>query len=146
MLKENPRKAVHHVVKRPGRLQGDADVEIPVAEDLTTTPGIPQKSEDVSFYSRVYPLESQNIEKAADREWVWTVYTEEIYKYRLRHDELNEPLVNYAHSTGNIEPTGTATPEIDHTEEIRLKARELGFGEAGFTKFDHKYAYASQHQ
>ena len=144
MLKENPRKQVHHVVTRPGRRHGDPDVEIPVAEDLTTTPGIPQKSEDVSFYSRVYPLESQNIEKAADREWVWTVYTEEIKKYRLRHDELNEPLVNYAHETGNIEPIGTPTQGVDHTDAIRLKARELGFGEAGFTKFDQKYAYTSK--
>jgi hypothetical protein len=69
-------KVISHVVTRPGRRFNDADVDIPVAEDLTTVPGIPLRENDVSFYSRVYPQETQNIEKAADREWVWTVYSE----------------------------------------------------------------------
>ena len=86
-------KTVHHVVTRPGRTADDPDVEIPVAEDLATVPGIPQREEDVAFYSRAYPLETQNIEKAADREWVWTVYTDDVRKYREEHDERNEPLV-----------------------------------------------------
>ena len=74
-------KTVSHAVKRPGRKHGRPDVEIPVAEDLVSTPGVPQREVDVSFYSRVEPLESQNIDKAADREWVWTVYTDEIREY-----------------------------------------------------------------
>ena len=41
MLKEIPKKTVSHVVKRPGRLHGHPDVEIPVADDLATVPGIP---------------------------------------------------------------------------------------------------------
>jgi Pyruvate/2-oxoacid:ferredoxin oxidoreductase delta subunit len=144
MLKEVPSKNVHHVVTRPGRKHGDADVEIPVADDLTSVPGIPLKEEDVSFYSRVYPIESQNIEKAADREWVPTVYTDEVRKYRNRHDEINEPIVSAANVSGNLEPTGTPEIGTDITEIIRLKGRELGFGEVGFTKFDHKYAYKSK--
>ncbi|MDA0771203.1 MAG: hypothetical protein BZY79_02665 [SAR202 cluster bacterium Casp-Chloro-G4] len=146
MLKEEARKTVSHVVTRPGRKHGDADVIIPVADALATVPGIPQKEEDVAFYSRVYPIESQNIEKAADREWVWTVYTEDILKYRARHDELNEPLVSAALTSGDIAPTGTVDSDLDAglTEMIRLKGRELGFGEVGFAKFDHKYAYASK--
>ena len=52
-------KAVHHVVTRPGRTLDEPDVEIPVAEDLATVPGIPQRENDVAFYSRVYPLETQ---------------------------------------------------------------------------------------
>ena len=62
-------KAVHHVVKRPGRKDGAPDVEIPVAEDLVSVPGSPQREVDVAFYSREYPLETQNVEKTADREW-----------------------------------------------------------------------------
>ena len=73
-------KKVHHVVTRPGLSPADPAVNIPVAEDLVSEPGIPQRKADVSFYGRVYPLESQNIEKAADREWVWTVFTPEIYQ------------------------------------------------------------------
>ena len=42
-------KKVHHVVKRPGRKPGDSDVDIPVAEDLVTEPGIPKMEKDVSF-------------------------------------------------------------------------------------------------
>jgi ferredoxin len=144
MLKEESKSKISHVISRPGRKHGDADVTIQVAESLTTVPGIPQKEEDVAFYSRVYPIESQNIDKAADREWVWTVYTEDILKYRTRHDELNEPLVNAAAISGDIQPTGDVKEGLDLTELIRLKGRELGFGEVGYAKFDHKYAYASK--
>ena len=80
---------VHHVVSRPGRLHGHPDYDIPVAEALVTVPGIRKNDEDVSFYTRVDPLESQNIEKAADRECVWTVYTPEVYHYREEHDKVN---------------------------------------------------------
>ncbi len=137
-------KKVHHVVKRPGRRQGDPDIEIPVAEDLVSVPGIPTRESDVSFYSRVYPLETQNIEKAADREWVWTVYTPEMVEYRQHHDELTKPLIDAARVSGELEPTGTPEPEKDVTELIRSKARELGFGEVGFTRYDHRYAYTSK--
>ena len=89
-------KTVDHIVTRPGRKHGDPDVQIPVAEDLSTVPGIRQREADVSFYSRVHPQETQNIEKAADRQWVWTVYSEETLAHRKRHDELNEPLVDAA--------------------------------------------------
>ena len=136
-------KTVNHVVTRPGRKHGDADVQIPVADDLTTVPGIRQRDADVSFYSRVYPQETQNIEKAADRQWVWSVYSEETLKHRKRHDELNEPLVDAAAVSGDLEPTGTPTGE-DITDAIRLKARELGFGEVGFTKFDRRYTYTGK--
>ena len=144
MVEAAERKKVDHVVRRPGRVHEDPGIEIPVAEDLTTVPGIPLREADVAFYSREYPLETQNIEKAADREWVWTVYTDEILKYRKHHDEVNEPLVEAARTTGDIEPTGTPEAGKDVTEEIRLKARELGFGEAGFTRYDRKYAYVSK--
>lgn len=136
-------KTVNHVITRPGRKHGDTDVQIPVAQDLTTVPGIRQRDADVSFYSRVYPQETQNIEKAADRQWVWSVYSEETLQHRKRHDELNEPLVDAAAVSGDLEPTGTPTGE-DITDAIRLKARELGFGEVGFTKFDRRYTYTSK--
>jgi NAD-dependent dihydropyrimidine dehydrogenase PreA subunit len=134
---------VDHVVTRPGRKHGDADVEIPVAQDLTTVPGIRMRQADVSFYSRVYPEETQNITKAADRRWVWTVYSEETMTYRKKHDHVNEPLVDAAAVSGDLEPTGTPTGE-DVSELIRLKARELGFGEVGFTNLDRRHVYTSK--
>ena len=127
-------------------MHGDPDYDIPVPEDLATVPGIRKNDEDVSFYTRVYPLESQNIEKAADREWVWTVYTPEVFEYREEHDKVNKPLVDAASVSGKIEPTGTPELGKDMTEAIRLRARELGFGEVGFTRFDRHYAYQSKAQ
>ena len=136
-------KRVSHVVKRLGRLHGRPDVDIPVAEDLVTVPGIPQREIDVSFYSRVDPLESQNVEKAADREWVWTVYTDEVREYREQHDRNNKPLVDAAAVTGDIEPTAPPAGR-DLTDDIRTRARELGFGEVGFTRYDRHYTYVSK--
>jgi len=136
-------KAVSHVVKRPGRKQGSPDVEIPVAEELVSVPGIPQREVDVSFYSRVEPIESQNIDKAADREWVWTVYTDDVRAYREEHDRNNKPLIDAAAVTGDIEPTARPVGR-DITDEIRTKARELGFNEVGFTRYDRHYTYVSK--
>ena len=46
--------------------------------------------------------------------------------------------------SGGLEPTGTPEPSKDMTEDIRRRAREMGFGEVGFTRFDRKYAYVSK--
>src|SRR5439155_9382397 len=98
---------------------------------------------DLSFYSRTYPQETQNIEKAADRQWVWTVYSPEMSEYRKAHNDISEPLIDAAAVSGNLEPTGTPTGE-DVTEAIRQKARELGYGEVGFTFNDRHYVYQSR--
>ena len=84
-------KPVSHVLRRPGRRHGDPEVEIPVAEDLVSEPGIPLREKDISFFSRTDPLESQNIEKGADRQWAWMVYTDEVAEYRKGHDERMKP-------------------------------------------------------
>ena len=137
-------KQVSHSVKRPGRVMGDPDVEIPVAEDLATVPGIPLRQVDVSFYSRIEPLESQNVEKGADRDWVWTVYEDDVAEYIKGHDERMKPFIETALVSGDVEPTGTQENGHDLTGEIRLAARELGFGEVGFTRFDRRYVYESK--
>ena len=93
-------KKVHHVVKRPGRLAGDPDVQIPVAEDLATVPGSPVRNKDVTFYSREYPIESQTVEKAADRAWAWTVYIPDLLTYRKKHEEVSKPLIDAAAVSG----------------------------------------------
>ncbi len=137
-------KQVSHSVKRPGRVMGDPDVEIPVAEDLATVPGIPLRQVDVSFYSRVEPLESQNVEKGADRDWVWTVYEDDVAEYIKGHDERMKPFIETALVSGDVEPAEAAENGHDLTDEIRLAARELGFGEVGFTRFDRRYVYESK--
>ena len=137
-------KQVSHSVKRPGRVMGDPDVEIPVAEDLATVPGIPLRQVDVSFYSRIEPLESQNVEKGADRDWVWTVYEDDVAEYIKGHDERMKPFIETALVSGDVEPAGATENGHDLTDDIRLAARELGFGEVGFTRFDRRYVYESK--
>ena len=137
-------KAVGHTVKHRGKNPGDADVEIPVAEDLVTVPGIPVREKDISYYSRIYPLEAQFVEKSADREWEWSVWSDELTEFHKNHHERNRSLVDAAESSGSLEPTGTAEQGKEVTEEIRIKAQELGAGEVGFTKLDQKYVYASK--
>ena len=137
-------QAVHHIVKRPGRKHGDPEIEIPVPEEFTTVPGIPLREKDVAFYNREYPIESQTIEKTADRDWVMGVYGEEEKEFRDQHMETMRPLVDAAFTSGNLQPTGTPESGKDLTDEIRTRGRELGWGEVGFTKFDRKYAYVSK--
>ncbi len=132
---------VGHSVNRPGRRFGDESITINVAEELETAPGAAQHPSEVDFYSREYPLESQQLELTADREWVWTVYTKEAIEDRRLHDKLNRPIVMAAKNTGEIEPTGEPDSGKDVSEEIRTKAREMGFSEVGFTKLDMRYVF-----
>ena len=137
-------KAVSHVVRRPGRRLGDPEIAIPVAEDLVTVPGAPIREKDLSFFSRTEPLETQNIEKSADREWAWSVYTDEVSEYRKGHDERMAPHIELAARSAEIEPTGEPDPAVDVTDSIRGRARELDFGEVGFTRLDRRFVYASR--
>ena len=137
-------KAVNHVVKRPGRNNGDPDVEIPVAEDLVTMPGIPLREGDVSYYGREHPLEAHFIENSADREWLWMVYSEEFASWRKAYEERHGPLLEAAERSGSVEPTATPNPNKDATGAIRGKARELGFNEVGFTEYDRRYTYVNR--
>ena len=132
---------VGHSVKRPGRVHGDTDVTIVVPEELETVPGVIQSPKEVDFYSREYPLESQAVDMTADRDWVWSVYTHEILEHRKEHDKLNRPIIAASKDTGDIQPSTAPVDGKDVTEDIREKAREMGFGEVGFTTLDRRYIF-----
>ena len=51
------------------------------------------------------------------------------------------PSFRRPHNTGDIEPTTEPVPGKDVSDLIRAKAREMGFGEVGFTRFDRRYVY-----
>ena len=137
-------KSISHTVKRPGRRDGDPNIEIPVAEDLATVPGVPQNPLDVSFYSREYPLESQAIDKSADRQWAVVTQSSDLDEFREGHDARMEPMYEAALVSGEVEPTGTPVPGENITEDVRRIARELGFGEVGFTRHDRRYTFAGK--
>ena len=133
-------KAISHVVTRPGRKLGHPEIEIPVAEDLTTVPGIPLKENDLSFYSRGIPRRRRTLRKRRIASGCGRS-DEEMAEYRTYHNEVSEPLIDAAAVSGNLEPTGTPVADKDVTADIRQTARELGFGEVGFTKYDKRYTY-----
>ena len=140
VIKTTTRK-ISHIVTRPGRTDGDDDISIPVADQLRTTPGIPKRESDLAFYSRTYPLESQSIEKTADRDWTWTVFSDEVADYLNQHIETTKPMVDIAEVSADQPPTGIPDHAKNLTEDIRSKAKELGFGEVGFTRYDRRYAF-----
>ncbi|MEC8891261.1 MAG: hypothetical protein VX426_05970 [Chloroflexota bacterium] len=134
-------KKVSHIVTRPSSREGGSSVSIPVAEELATTPGIPKKEIDLSFYSRTQPLESQTIEKTADRAWTWSVFSDEVAEYLNHHINATKPMVDIAEHSADVPPTGTPDLNEKITDAIRIKARELGFGEIGFTRYDRRYTF-----
>jgi NAD-dependent dihydropyrimidine dehydrogenase PreA subunit len=139
-------KQVSHFVTRPGRTLEDPNVIIPVAEDLTTVPGIPKREKDVAFFSREYPLENMGLEESASAAWAREIrksHSPEAQELYHKHELAMEPIVEWIKESADLPPTGTPTGE-DVTELIRQKARELGYGEVGFTRFDRHYVYQSR--
>ena len=139
-------KKVGHYVTRPGYQPSDPPVSIPVAKELETVPGIPTRDGDVSFFSREYPLENVTLEESAAVEWhleVRKTYSPEANQLYEREDRSFEPIVQWLKNTPNLEPTKSPTGE-EVTELIRQKAKELGYGEVGFTRYDHRYVYQSR--
>jgi len=139
-------KQVAHYVTRPGRILGDPDITIPVASDLTSVPGIPAREKDVSFFSREQPLENMALEESASADWARQQrnnHSPEVLEFFEEHQARMEPIVEWIQGSGNLEPTGTPSGD-DVSEAIRQKARELGYGEVGFTRSNPHYVYQSR--
>ena len=136
-------KEVAYRVERPGRKPGSAPVSIPVPVDLISTPGIPTRERDVSFFSREYPLENMALEESASVEWARVereAFTPESIEFFEEHQKQMDPIVEWVRTSGDLEPTGSPDG-ADVTEAIRRKAVELGYGEVGFTRNDPHYVY-----
>ena len=136
-------KEIAYRVERPGRKPGSAPVSIPVPVDLISTPGIPTRERDVSFFSREYPLENMALEESASVEWARVereAFTPESIEFFDEHQKQMEPIVEWVRTSGDLEPTGSPDG-ADVTEAIRRKAVELGYGEVGFTRNDPHYVY-----
>ncbi len=142
------RRRVGYTVTRPGREVDDPPVDIPVAADLKSVPGTPTRDIEITYHAREYPLESVAVEHSASSLWALEVREEadpETAALYRQHQEEIIPVIDWLKSTGDMEPTGEPSGE-DVTETIRSKARELGYGEAGFTNFDRRYVYKSKRQ
>ena len=137
-------RTVSHTVERPGRRWGDRSVAIPIPEELATVPGIPQNPADVTFFSREHPLEAQSIDKSADRQWAWDNQATDLTDFREAQEERMAPMYEGARLSADVEPTGVPVPGEDLTDDIRGFAREIGFGEVGFTRYDRRYTFAGK--
>ena len=136
---------IGHSVKRPGRQPGDQPVTIDVPQELETVPGTLQNPAEVDFYSREYPLESMVVTHTAVQEWSSLGPQPGRHRVSARsHKRMATPIVHAGWDSADIEPTGMPVPGKDLTGEISAKARELGFGDVGFTRFDMRYVYQSK--
>ena len=139
-------KKISHQVTRPGRHLGDPEIDIPVAEDLVTLPGVPLREDDLTSYDREYPLESVSLTDSAAFDFLRPrrkYFSDGTENQSDFYDEYMKPYVKWVKDSGDMVPTGTPTGE-DVTEQIRQKARELGVVEVGFTAVDDRYIYTSK--
>lgn len=136
---------IGHVVTRPGRKLSDADVTIPVAEELETVPGIPIRQWDVEWYAREYPLESLDVTERVGNDWTRELRRgrKEMLKLAKESDKLTKPMRMAASLTHDLEPTAEPSGE-DVSQLIKDKGRELGFVEVGITAYDHLYTFKSK--
>ncbi|KAA1282918.1 MAG: hypothetical protein EGP12_05905 [SAR202 cluster bacterium] len=140
------KRRIGKIITRPGLGYGDSDIEIPIAQDLLKVEGIPQRDAEVSYYSREFPLESFALEHSASAEWAQTERSEHTPATEELYRDYQKKMAPWIEK---IKRSGDKTPKPpvdigDHTEDIRDKARQLGYGEIGFTKFDRRYVYQSR--
>ncbi|MCY4577860.1 MAG: hypothetical protein OXD31_02325, partial [Chloroflexi bacterium] len=140
------RRRFGHAVTRPGRNHGDDPVEIPVARDLEKSPDSLRREQEITFYAREYPLESFALEQSASVEWADNIRNEFSPETAELYAEFQEDMrseIEWIRASGNLEPTAEPGGE-DVSQSIRDRARELGYSEVGFTRFDRRYIYKAR--
>ena len=105
-------------------------------------PGYLRSLTPLTFYTRQYPIESQNVENFVYRKWTRAVT--DIREIRDAHEKLIRPMIQAARESGDIEPAVEPVAGNDVTAEIKAKALELGYGMVGITAYDSRYTYVSK--
>ena len=134
------------VVVKKGRKPGESDLQIPIAADLLKVEGIPIRDNEVSYYSREFPLESFSVLESASAIWAdgeRQKHSPEINDLYSEYQSEILPWVEKVIDMGNRNPTGTPNAE-DLTRQVREKALSIGYDEVGFAKFDRRYIYQSR--
>ena len=133
-------------ILRNGRRIEDPDVEISVAADLLAVEGIPLREDEVSYYGREYPLENFAVEQSASAIWAEKERIEHTPKTDALYKEFQDklaPMIEKLRNQSKVKPTGDKVFG-DISTLIKDKARSLGYGEVGFTRFDKRYIYSSR--
>ena len=108
------KRIVGKYITRPGRTVDDDDITFPVAKDLLKVPGVSRREDEITFYSREYPLESFAVDETASAEWAGQVrdeFSPETTELYERFQTEMEPLVDWIKSSGDLDPTGDPTGE-----------------------------------
>ena len=134
------------VVVRKGRKPGDDDLRIPIAADLLKVEGIPIRDNEVSYYSREFPLESFSVLESASAVWAdgeRERHTPEISNLYSEYQSKISPWIEKIVDVGNRKPD--VTPDFQNiTRRVRQKVLSIGYDEVGFAKFDRRYIYQSR--
>ena len=139
-------KDLSHTVTRPGMRPGDPDVDISVAADLVTVPGVPLREEDLNYYGREEPLDALSIFESSSFEWLRPLRrakSEDSIRQTVYFEKIMTPLAKWIKDSGELPPTAEPSGE-DVGDLIKAKARELGNVEVGFTAVDRRYIYQSK--
>ena len=131
-------------VNRPGRTPGDPDISIPVAQDLLKVKGVPIRDPEVSYYSREFPLESFSLTESASAAWAEKErekVSPDISKLYSDYQKKILPWVDRLADISKRSPS-LSSDGTDISNAVRAKARELGYGEVGFVRFDKRYIYS----
>ena len=134
---------IGHTVTVPGSLKGsttDSEPDsIPIPEELETVPGHPQDPDTVNYYTRNYPLESENLINYA---WIsWSIKNGDMNEAFHDHLRQDRPIVVAARASGDVEPQVAPVPGKDVSQEIKQKALELGFEMVGISAYDNRYTF-----
>ena len=133
-------------IQRNGRIHGDKGITIAVASDLLKVEGIPIRDAEVSYYSREFPIESFSVSESASSSWAETERESVSPETSLLYKQYQTEILPWVERINNI---GRRVPDVagsakDVTESVREKARTLGYGEVGFTRFDRRYIYSNR--
>ena len=133
-------------LNRPGRNLGDPDISIPVAKDLLKVKGVPIREPEVSYYSREFPLESFSLTESASAEWAEKERRKVSPEISELYSDYQERILPWVDKLADISRRSPlCTPDVsDISDAVRDKARELGYGEVGFVRFDKRYIYSSR--
>ena len=134
------------IVVKKGRKPGESDIHIPIAADLLKVDGIPIRDNEVSYYSREFPLESFSVLESASAVWAdgeRQKHSPDINDLYSEYQSKISPWVEKIVDMGIRKPEASPNSE-DLTRQVREKALSIGYDEIGFAKFDRRYIYQSR--
>ena len=106
------RRRVGHTIRRNGRKYGQASVEIKIAKDLEKSPQTMRREDEISFYSREYPLESFAVSESASAEWAADIREKVAPETSALYEQFQQEIesgISWVRESGDIAAVGIPT-------------------------------------